>query len=671
MTLAEYGKAQTALIKYERECVENAEREIKERMLLMAKEAFLQGFVDRNALADGLDAVYHKYRGMAADKASEVAEQYLDDVLQESGLKHVYEKPASGAGKTGDWYATPDGMRVFVSEARRLAFLEHYQLSADTAPISSRALHEETAREMEEQVFAVIEGAKALGRGKEDIKGDLIALVQFGGKRVVERWAQAMDPYNADGSRNEKRIKEAWEREYILAVANEDKSPDDEGWITYPSREADELLREPYAQAWLRQESIGASGRQLLPPGAKRGLNKNERVILKLLFPQIDKRDLMMNDRYGDPTDTVSWEEHMRRKRRGWESYAKKVLDTKDPTYQEIRLVRTESAKNYNARQRSIAEESVCGTGKVTRKLAARRDAWGCKCEEAAAWINAGGGKTPAEILQHDLEHPDEKYSAPLHPNCDCTDVPRMRDMKEVREELFEKYFGDTSAPMPEPLYEPHVKVNPTPADYSYKYDTSDYGESIDPNLFVMGAYVKKEQAKSNAFFAEHVLNNPQAQAAVKTYTNDKNGTGHRDINNAQLGKIPMTPAIERDVKELQKLTEMYKLDEDITVYRGVPAEYLSGLWEIGKPESPKMFTSSSANMLTAWGFAKEKPRPILMEIRVAKGTKGVYIGDNTFFEKGGKKKNEREFLLGNDVKYTVISKKNMGSWESWIVEAQ
>jgi hypothetical protein len=37
-----------------------------------------------------------------------------------------------------------------------------------------------------------------------------------------------------------------------------------------------------------------------------------------------------------------------------------------------------------------------------------------------------------------------------------------------------------------------------------------------------------------------------------------------------------MTPAIERKIKELEKLTELYKLDEDITVYRGLPAEYLS-----------------------------------------------------------------------------------------------
>jgi hypothetical protein len=288
----------------------------------------------------------------------------------------------------------------------------------------------------------------------------------------------------------------------------------------------------------------------------------------------------------------------------------------------------------------------------------ARRDAWKCQCEEAAALINADGGMRPDDIPAWAL--------APLHPNCDCTDVPVMRPMKEVREELFDKYFGDTSAPIPEPLYEPHVKVNPTPEDYSYAA-----GESVDPNLFIMGAYVKKEQAKSNTFFAEHVVNNPPAKAAVKTYTNDKDGSGHTKINEAQLGKRPMTPAIERKVKELEKLTEAYKLDEDIAVYRGLPAGYLSEPWEVGKPVSPKMFTSTSANMLTAWRFAKEKKRPILMEVQVAKGTKGMYIGDNTSYREDGKKKNEREFLLGNDVKYTVVSKKDMDGWELWIVEAQ
>ena len=189
-------------------------------------------------------------------------------------------------------------------------------------------MHEETAQEMVRQVFDVIEGATALGRNQTDIKGDLIALVQSGGKSVVERWAAAMSPYNADGTRNERRIKEAWEREYILAVANEDKSPGDDGWIRYPSPEANEILREPSVQAWITQESIGAGGQQLLPPGARRRLSKNEMIALRVLYPQIDPRSLMMNAR-DDPTDinklhgkqyVVSWEEHMKRKQQGWKN---------------------------------------------------------------------------------------------------------------------------------------------------------------------------------------------------------------------------------------------------------------------------------------------------------------------------------------------------------------
>ena len=202
--------------------------------------------------------------------------------------------------------------------------------------------------------------------------------------------------------------------------------------------------------------------------------------------------------RYGDPTDKVktkdkdgnviyrdlTWEEHMKRKRRGWESYAKKVLEKEDgqkranATWQAIRRIRTESAFDYNSRQRMIALESPASTGKVTRKLAARRDAWGCACEEAAAWINEQGGVKPEDIP---LE-----YWAPLHPNCDCVDIPIMRSLEEVHDEIFDKYFGDDAKDIPfedivdDTDYSEGILINPKPDDFSYRID---YGRSVDNPL--------------------------------------------------------------------------------------------------------------------------------------------------------------------------------------------
>jgi hypothetical protein len=262
-------------------------------------------------------------------------------------------------------------------------------------------IFEEDAREAEERVFAVIEGGAVLGRDRVDIARDLEALIRYkdGGSRVIGRWGAMVSPYKTvtvDGKetiiRDVKAVAQGWEREYINHL-NESKgiSPGDEGWIGYGSKEERELFRDPKEladkQAWIDQHSTGKRGRTLLPPGAREYVNR----------------------------------------------IGKSGLD-----YRAIRVTRTESSVRFNERQRDIARNSPAATGLVERKLAPQRDGWKCACVDAYKRINENGGMRPDEI--------PEEYQAPLHPNCLCHDMPVMRPMKEVREEIMKQYFGEDYA---------------------------------------------------------------------------------------------------------------------------------------------------------------------------------------------------------------------------------
>lgn len=397
MTQEEYRKTQAALPRYERGCVEKAQHEIKARLAAAAKEALKTGKIDHESLTDDLYAIYEKYRTMAADKALDIAERYLEDCIGAAGLKknaqskddikygHRYK--AEGTSWTGEWYKTDYGQTVFVTVARKLEFLRRYHLSDSERPMHVWDICGENASEAEERIFTVIEAGVMLGRDVKDVGRDLETLIKYkdGGSRVIGRWGAMVSPYNADGSRNEKAVKEGWEREYIKSVnTNNGQTPGDEGYIAYGSGEARELLREPKAQTWITERSISQkTGKTLLPPGARAYV-----------------------DRLG-----------------------KTGLD-----YRAVRVIRTESAVRFNEQQRDIARNSPAATGLVTRRLSAQRDAWKCECVEAKNWINEGGGKHPDKI--------PEEWQTPLHPNCGCQDMPVMKPMKQVIDEIMEKYFG-------------------------------------------------------------------------------------------------------------------------------------------------------------------------------------------------------------------------------------
>lgn len=103
-----------------------------------------------------------------------------------------------------------------------------------------------------------------------------------------------------------------------------------------------------------------------------------------------------------------------------------------------------------------------------------------------------------------------------------------------------------------------------------------------------------------------------------------------------------------------------FNLDEDIVVYRGTKAKYYDGL-EVGDTFNGKVFYSTSLTKDQAVAFVNDinqyddnGDKGILLDIRAPKGSKGIYIGENTDYKDGNYTINEKEMLLSNTVDYVV-----------------
>jgi hypothetical protein len=99
-------------------------------------------------------------------------------------------------------------------------------------------------------------------------------------------------------------------------------------------------------------------------------------------------------------------------------------------------------------------------------------------------------------------------------------------------------------------------------------------------------------------------------------------------------------------VQNLDTLIRGYRLDRDIITYRGTEAKYYSG-WETGKSYRSPAFISTTIDK----DNELVKYNEMRIEMRIRKGTNGMYVGDLSAHEK------ENEFLLGRGLNYKVIEK--------------
>jgi hypothetical protein len=166
------------------------------------------------------------------------------------------------------------------------------------------------------------------------------------------------------------------------------------------------------------------------------------------------------------------------------------------------------------------------------------------------------------------------------------------------------------------------------------------------PRVFKAKRAILQEQ--TNQYFDKLTDNVKQT---ITGYTN----YDYTDINNALHGNISMIDDLKAKVADIDKAVDGFEIKESMTVFRGTNAAYYSD-WEMGNIKKFDAYASTSLLKSDAKWFYKRQSKlgnePIMLEIRVPAGTKGMYIGDQTGF-----KVNQAELLLNRGLSYKVIEK--------------
>lgn len=112
--------------------------------------------------------------------------------------------------------------------------------------------------------------------------------------------------------------------------------------------------------------------------------------------------------------------------------------------------------------------------------------------------------------------------------------------------------------------------------------------------------------------------------------------------------------------KDLNDAINKFILKDDIITYRGTNEKYYK-TYKIGDVFKGKVFYSTSLDYEQAKVFADDVTeydedgyKGVLLEIKVPKKSKALYIGSNTDYKEGNYTVNEHELLLSNKVKYKI-----------------
>lgn len=140
---------------------------------------------------------------------------------------------------------------------------------------------------------------------------------------------------------------------------------------------------------------------------------------------------------------------------------------------------------------------------------------------------------------------------------------------------------------------------------------------------------------------------------AINEYTDG----AYKRINPFLYGETPRSPierkVCEEDIKLIDSAISKFQLNHDlVVVYSGTDAHHYMS-WKVGDEKEIKAYLSTSAKESIAKSFYYNTAEPLIIEIRVPKGTKCLYIGNNTKY-----KTKQAELLLGRGIRYKVIERK-------------
>jgi len=177
---------------------------------------------------------------------------------------------------------------------------------------------------------------------------------------------------------------------------------------------------------------------------------------------------------------------------------------------------------------------------------------------------------------------------------------------------------------------------------------------------------VAKLQQQSNDVYSNKLTKGSDPRFAEKNaldgYTN-----GTYDAVNSLLYGVSEEPEWRQelllaDIKLIDSAMDKWEQKDNIIVYRGARAKRYEG-WAVGDERTIPAFVSTSVSKREAQRFCKyaekEGDTPIMIEIYVPKGARGIYIGENSAYpdQKNAEFLKEGEFLLGRGSKYRVIER--------------
>ena len=171
------------------------------------------------------------------------------------------------------------------------------------------------------------------------------------------------------------------------------------------------------------------------------------------------------------------------------------------------------------------------------------------------------------------------------------------------------------------------------------------FGEDFDKRA------IKGKDAHKEAQFKEKLTQ--KETLSLYSYT----GNSYTRINRQLRGKEEKSSYIQEIISNMDKAMKKASTTADIITYRGLSKKSFEKL-EIGAVIKDKGFTSTTtktniAKMFASSSAAKSSSEPIVMEIKIPKGSRAVSLSRYTTH------KNEDEILIDRDSEYRIVDIKN------------
>jgi hypothetical protein len=163
-------------------------------------------------------------------------------------------------------------------------------------------------------------------------------------------------------------------------------------------------------------------------------------------------------------------------------------------------------------------------------------------------------------------------------------------------------------------------------------------------------------QQVSTSFFKKLEKESPTNFKSINTYSEGAGSIINKAIYKTDWEKCPHAVLI----RSLDDTISKYPaLDAETWFFKGDDASHWSNA-VVGKTTTSKGFLSTSALKSRAESYIAEnkKALPFMVVIRAPEGTKGLYIGSNTAYNKSGPfKRNEYEYLFPRKADFLVLEK--------------